>query len=155
MYCIFPRNQYQSGVVSRRHWSVVACIYLAHKSRKCASAAIVVTKHQHIQIRMCTKTNKRAYALFVQSQHNNVLYIPPQSISIRSRRELSPLQCGCMHIYMATYTRVYVHQNKWTYVLFVQRQRNNVSYIPPKSISTRSREPSALECGCKYIYHTL
>ena len=28
------------------------------------------------------------------------------------------------------------------------------SYIPPKLISIRSREPSPLECGCIYIWHT-
>ena len=82
-------------------------------------------------------------------------------ISIRSREPL-PLECGCMYVYIYS-TRVCncdhrnqatknansnVHQNKLTYVLFVQSQHNNVSYILPKSISIRSREPSPLECGC-------
>ena len=102
MYCIFHRNQYLSGVVSRRHWSVVVCI-LVHEF----AVTTIVSKQQHIQIRMCTKTNKRTLCSSKVIIYNNVSYIPPQSISIRSC-EPSPLECGSMVIG----SRVYVHQNK-------------------------------------------
>ena len=94
---IFHRNQYPSGVVSRRHWSVVACM-LTHEY----AIATIVIKQQHIRIRICTKTNKRTRCSSKVNITMSRTSVQPKSTSIRSR-EPTPLECSFIYNGMRVY----------------------------------------------------
>ena len=102
---IFHRNQYQSRVVSRRHWSAVLYINTAYW---CA-IAIIVTKQQHIKSRMCTKTNKRTRNC---SSKVNITMCRIFHRNQCTSRVMSRLKCCCT--FDSTRVCNFIHRNQAT-----------------------------------------